>query len=70
MTAALFLGFLGMMTVIIVAIVARYLHLRTALGVLAGVRVVHLCRPVGILRCCQKHGDASPGITFIVVPVI
>jgi hypothetical protein len=52
MTAALFLGFLGMLSA-------------PANGIGCSgwaVRVVHLCRPVGILRRCQKRGDAPPGI--------
>jgi hypothetical protein len=39
MTAELFLGFLTMMVVIVVAVIARYVDRRTAFGVLATLSV-------------------------------
>jgi hypothetical protein len=71
MTAALFLGFLGMMAVIVVAMVARYLHLRTALGVLAGLSVWFIYAGLlGYFGVVKNTAMRPPGITFIVVPVI
>jgi hypothetical protein len=71
MTAAFFLGFLGMMAVIVVAIVARYLHLRTALGVLAGLSVWFIYTGLlGYFGVVKNTAMRPPGITFIVVPVI
>jgi hypothetical protein len=71
MTAALFLGFLGMMAVIVVAIVARYLHLRTAWGVLAGLSVWFIYTGLlGYFGVVKNTTMRPPGITFIVVPVI
>jgi hypothetical protein len=71
MTAALFLGFLGMMAVIVVAIVARYLHLRTAWGVLAGLSVWFIYTGLlGYFGVVKNSAMRPPGITFIVVPVI
>jgi len=71
MTAALFLGFLGMMAAIVVAIVARYLHLRTALGVLAGLSVWFIyAGRLGYFGVVKNTAMRPPGITFIVVHVI
>jgi hypothetical protein len=71
MIATLFLGFVGMMVAIVVALVARYLNLRTAFGVLAGLSVWFIYSGLlGYFGVVKNTAMRPPGIAFIVVPVI
>jgi hypothetical protein len=71
MTSALFLGFLAVMTILVVALLDRYINRRVALRVLGGLGAwflyVGLMAHFGILRNPEMR---PPGITFIVVPVL
>jgi hypothetical protein len=71
MTAALFLGFLGLMATVVVALIARYLNGRTAFWVLAGLSVwfiyAGLLGYLGVVKNTTMH---PPGIAFIVGPVL
>jgi hypothetical protein len=71
MIATLFLGFVAMMAAIVVALVARYLNLRTAFGVLAGLSVwFTYAGLLGYFDLVKNTAMRRPGIAFIVVPVI
>jgi hypothetical protein len=71
MIATLFLGFVAMMAAIVVALVARYLNLRTAFGVLAGSSVwFTYAGLLGYFDLVKNTAMRRPGIAFIVVPVI
>jgi hypothetical protein len=71
MIATLFLGFLGMMAAIVVALVARYLNARTAFGVLALLSIwISYVGLLGYFGVVKNTAMRPPGIVFIVVPVI
>jgi hypothetical protein len=71
MTAALFLGFVGITAAIVVALVARYLSGRTAFGVLAGLSVWFVYAGLmGYLGILKNMAMRPPGIAFLLVPVI
>ncbi|HYL93026.1 MAG TPA: hypothetical protein VEW69_07695, partial [Alphaproteobacteria bacterium] len=71
MTAALFLGFLAMMVVIVVAVIARYVDRRTAFGVLAALSVwLIYVGLLGYFGVVKRTAMRPPGITFLFVPII
>jgi hypothetical protein len=71
MTSTLFLGFVAVMTIFVVALIDRYINRRVALRVLAGLGLwfiyAGLMGHFGILGNTEMR---PPGITFIVVPVL
>jgi hypothetical protein len=71
MTSALFLGFMAVMTTLVVALIDRYINRRAALRVLAGLGVwlvyAGLMGHFGIISNSEMR---PPGIAFIVVPVL
>ncbi len=71
MTSALFLGFVAVMTIFVVAMIDRYINRGAALRVLAGLSVWFLYAGLmghfGILRNTEMR---PPGIAFLVVPVL
>jgi hypothetical protein len=71
MTATLFIGFLALMAIVVVALSARYLNGRTAAGVLAGLSgwfiYIGLMGYFGVVRNTAMR---PPGIAFILFPVI
>src|SRR5437773_9979375 len=71
MIATLFLGFVGTMAAIVVALVARYLNLRTAFRVMAGISVWFLyAGTLGYLGVLKNTAMRPPGIDFLLVPVV
>jgi hypothetical protein len=71
MVATLFIGFLLLTAMAVVALTTRYLNGRTALRVLAGLVVWFVY--VGLMGYCGVARNAAmrpPGIAFIVVPVL
>jgi len=71
MVATLFIGFVGMMAVVVVTLVARYLNARSALAVLAGMAAwltyVGLLAYFGVVKNTAMR---PPGIVFLLVPVL
>jgi hypothetical protein len=71
MMTTLFLGFVGMMAAIVVTLVARYLNLRTAFGVLAGLSAwltyVGLLGYFGVVKNTTMR---PPGMAFLLVPIL
>ena len=71
MTATLFIGFLALTAIVVVALCARYLNGRTAAGVLAGLSVwfiyVGLMGYFGVVR---NTATRPPGIAFILFPIV
>jgi hypothetical protein len=71
MVAILFLGFVGMMAAIVVTLVARYLNVRTAFGVLAGLSAwltyVGLLGYFGVVKNTTMR---PPGMVFLLVPIV
>jgi hypothetical protein len=71
MTATLFIGFLALTAMVVVALCARYLNGRTAAGVLAGLSVwfiyVGLMGYFGVVR---NTATRPPGIAFILLPIV
>jgi hypothetical protein len=71
MTSTPFLGFVAMMAVIVVALVARYLDRRSAFRVLAGLSVWFIYAGLmGYFGVVKNTAMRPPGIAFIVVPVL
>jgi hypothetical protein len=69
--ATLFLGFVAIMAVIVVAVVARYLNGRIALGVLAGLSVWFIYAGLlGYSGVIKNTTMRPPGIVLLVVPVV
>jgi hypothetical protein len=71
MVATLFVGFVGMMAVITVTLVARYLNARSAFGVLAGIAA--WLAYVGVLTyfgVVKNTAMRPPGIVFLLAPVL
>jgi hypothetical protein len=71
MTATFFLGFVAMMTAVLVAIVARYLDRRAAFRVLAGLAVWFLY--AGLMSYFGVFGSAAmlpPGTAFLLAPIL
>jgi len=69
--ATLFLGFVAIMAVIVVALVAHYLNGRTALGVLAALSAWFIYAGLlGYSGVIRNTTVRSPGIVFLVVPVV
>jgi hypothetical protein len=71
MTSVLFLGFVAAMSTLVVAVIARYLGLRSALRILVGLCVWFLY--AGLMSYLGVTGNSStrpPGIAYIVVPVL
>jgi hypothetical protein len=71
MIATLFLGFVGIIAAIVVTLVVRYLNVRTAFGILAGLSAwltyVGLLGYFGIVKDPTMR---PPGIIFLLVPVL
>jgi hypothetical protein len=71
MTATFFLGFVAMMTVVVVALIARYLDRRAALRVLAGLAVwflyAGLMNYFGVFRNTAMR---PPGAAFLLAPIL
>jgi len=71
MTAPLFLGFVAMMTAVVVALIARYLDRRAAFRVLAGLAVwfvyAGLMNYFGVFRNTAMR---PPGTAFLLAPVL
>jgi hypothetical protein len=71
MTSALFLGFVAVMTTLVIALIGRYINRRAALRVLAGLVVWFLYAGLmghfGIISNAEMR---PPGIAFIVIPVL
>jgi hypothetical protein len=71
MTVPLFLGFLAVMTAVVVALVARYLDRRTAFRVLIGLGVwflyVGLMNHFGVFRNAAMR---PPGAAFLLAPIV
>jgi hypothetical protein len=71
MVATLFLGFVGIMVAIVVTLVARYLNVRTAIGVLAGLSAwltyVGLLGYFGVVKNTTMR---PPGMAFLLVPIL
>jgi hypothetical protein len=71
MTSTLFLGFVALMTVFVVAMIGRYINGRVALGVLTGLILWFLY--AGLMANFGIVGNSKmrpPGIAFIVGPVL
>ena len=71
MTATFFLGFVAMMTAVLVAIVTRYLDRRAAFRVLAGLAVWFLY--AGLMSYFGVFGSAvmrPPGTAFLLAPIL
>jgi hypothetical protein len=71
MVATLFVGFVGMMAVIVVTLVARCLNVRSAFGVLAGIAA--WLTYVGVLTyfgVVKNTAMRPPGIVFLLAPVL
>jgi hypothetical protein len=71
MTATFFLGFVALMTAVVVALIARYLDGRTAFRVLAGLAAWFLYAGLmsyfGVFRNTAMR---PPGTAFLLVPVV
>jgi hypothetical protein len=71
LTATFFLGFLAMMTAVVVVFIARYLDRRAALRVLAGLAVwflyVGLMNYFGVFRNTAMR---PPGAAFLLAPIL
>jgi hypothetical protein len=71
MVATVFLGFVGMMAAIVVTLVARYLNVRIAFGLLAGLSAwLTYAGLLGYFGVVKNTAIRPPGIAFIVVPVL
>ena len=71
MTAALFIGFVGMMSAIVVALVARYLNLRTAFRLLAALSLWFIFAGLlGYFAVIKNTAMRPPGIVFFMGPVV
>jgi hypothetical protein len=71
MTTILFLGFVALMTTVVVALIARYLNRRIAFGVLAGLLIWFAYGGLmGYFGVARNATMRPPGITFIVGPVV
>jgi len=71
MTAALFLGFLGLMTTVVVALIARYLNGQAAFRVLAGLSLWFICAGLlGYFGVLKNTAMRPPGMIFIFGPVV
>ena len=71
MTATFFLGFVAMMTAVVVALIARYLDRRAAFRVLAGLAAWFLY--AGLMSYFGVFRNAAmrpPGTAFLLVPVL
>jgi hypothetical protein len=71
MTVALFLGFLAVMTAVIVALIARYVDRRVAFRVLVGLAAWFLY--VGLMshfRVFRNVAMRPPGAAFLLAPVV
>jgi hypothetical protein len=71
MTSTLFLGFVAVMTMFVVALIDRYINRRAALHVLAGLVVWFLY--AGLMGRFGIIGNSEmrpPGIAFVVVPFL
>jgi len=70
MASSLFLGFVAMMAVVVIVLCARYLNVRTAFGVLAGLSVWFIYAGLlGYFGVLQNTAMRPPGIVFLVGPV-
>jgi hypothetical protein len=71
MTSTLFLGFVALMTVFVVAMIDRYINHRVALGVLAGLILWFLYAGLmGHSRIISNSQMRPPGTALIVGPVL
>jgi len=71
MTAALFLGFLGLMATVVVALVDRYLNRRIASGVATGLVIWFIYAGLlGYFGVLKNATMRPPGIAFVLVPVL
>jgi hypothetical protein len=71
MTSALFLGFVAVMTMFVVALIDRYINRRAALRVLAALGVWFLYAGLmGHFGIISNSEMRPPGFAFIVVPVL
>ena len=71
MTAAMFLGFLGLTATVVVALTARYLNGRTAFWVLAGLSAWFIYAGLlGYFGVVKGISIRPPGIVFVVGPVL
>jgi hypothetical protein len=68
---ALFIAFLALMVVVVVALIARYLSPRTAVRVLAGLSVwFTYAGLLGYLGVLKNTSMRPPGIAFLIFPVL
>jgi hypothetical protein len=71
MLAALFVGFVGIMSAILVAIVARYLNLRSAFRLLAALSLWSIYAGLlGYFAVIKNTATRPPGIVFLMGPVV
>jgi len=71
MTAALFIGFVGMMSAVVIALIARYLNLRTAFRLLAALSLWFIYAGLlGYFGVIKNTATRPPGIVFLMGPVV
>jgi hypothetical protein len=71
MIAALFIGFVVLMSAIVVALVARYLNLQTAMRLLAGLSLWFVYAGLlGYFGVIKNTAMRPPGIVFLMGPVV
>ena len=71
MTAALFLGFLALMAIVVVVLVDRYLNKRIASGVAIGLVIWFIYAGLlGYLGVLKSTTTRPPGIALVFIPVL
>jgi hypothetical protein len=71
MTSALFLGFVAMTVIVVIALIARYITRRAAFRVLAALSVWFIYAGLmGYFGVVKNTAMRPPGIAFIVVPIL
>jgi len=71
MTSALFLGFVAMTVIVVIALIARYITRRAAFRVLAALSVWFIYAGLmGYSGVVKNTAMRPPGIAFIVTPIL
>jgi hypothetical protein len=71
MTSALFLGFVAMTVIVVIALIARYITRRAAFRVLAALSVWFIYAGLmGYSGVVKNTAMRPPGIAFIVIPIL